>query len=203
MKSPDQSLMGLWLQSKWHGTVPTLWTYIMDEEKDQVSERSNHNLGSRSMETSQRHCTGSRGTLGIYTQGDENDCHCPINCFICFAILCPKYTIDFQNFRKLEEKRGTEKIIGVAISTAIRYSLWIEIWDCTSPEIFNQQPTGIVFPFGPEGKGDRSWFFLCKSLGMIRAEIAQSLMLVLGWDSSRSACSTDWLYWVLTRVCAV
>lgn len=110
-------------------------------------------------QTSQRHCTGSRGILGMYTQGEEKDCHCPINCFICFASLCPKYTIDFQNFRKLEEERGTEKIIRVAISTVVRYSLWIEIWDCLSPGIFNQQPTGIVFPFGPEGKDDRSWFF--------------------------------------------
>lgn len=68
-------------------------------------------------QTSQRHCTGSRGTFGIFTQGEENDCHCPMNCFVYFAILCSKYTLDFQNFRKLEEKRGTEKIIRVAIST--------------------------------------------------------------------------------------
>lgn len=74
-------------------------------------------------QTSQRHCSGSRRTLGTYTQGEEKDCHCPLNFFICFAILCPKYTTNFQNFRKLEEKRETEKIIRVAISTVVRYSL--------------------------------------------------------------------------------
>lgn len=126
-------------------------------------------------QTSQRHCTGSRGTLGMYTQREEKGCHCPMNCLVYFAILCPKYTTDFQNFWKLEEKRGTEKILRVAISTVVRHSLWIEIWDCISPEIFSQQLTGIIFPFGPEGKDDRSWFFLCKSLCMIRAKTAESL----------------------------
>lgn len=106
-------------------------------------------------QTSQRHCSGSRRTLGMYTQGEERDCHCPMNGFICFAILCPKYTTDSQNFRKLEAKKGTEKILRVAISTVVRYSLWTEIWECMSPEIFIQQPTGIVFPLVPEGKNQQ------------------------------------------------
>lgn len=86
----------------------------MDEGKDQVTKRSNHNLGSRSTETDISEALHwlKRNTWHIYyTKGEEKDCHYPVNCFICFAILCPKYTIDFQNFRKLEEERGAEKIM--------------------------------------------------------------------------------------------
>lgn len=100
------------------------WTYILDKEKDQVSKRSNHNLGSRNTETDISEALHwlKRNTWHFHTGGGKQ-LPCPMNCFVCFAILCPKYTLDFQNFRKLEEKRGTEKIIRVAISTVVRYSL--------------------------------------------------------------------------------
>lgn len=99
---------------------------------------------------SQRHCTSWRGTLGIYTQGaEENDCHHPMNCFM-FCYSTSKIHNRLSKLLKIRgKKRDRESHTRVAISTVVRYSFWTGTRDCFSPEILNQQPRGILFPLWP------------------------------------------------------
>lgn len=48
---------------------------------------------------------------------------------------------------KTKGEKETESHTRAVISTVARYAFWIGIWDCVSPELFNQQPRGIfIFP---------------------------------------------------------
>ena len=167
--------MGLWLQRERRGTVPTPWTHILNEEKDQVSKRNNPNLGSRSTEISEALHWLKGNTWHLHT-GRRKRLPPSHQLFHMFCYSTSKIHNRFPKLLKIRgKKRDRESHTRVAISTVVRYSFWIGIRDCISPEVFNQQPSGSFFPFGPESKYDRSWFFHCKSFCITRTTKAESL----------------------------
>lgn len=99
--------MGLRLQSKQHGTVPTLWTHIWDEEKDQVSKRSNHNLGSRSTETDISEALHwlKRNTWHVHTEGGKG---LPLSHEL-FSIFCYSMSKIHNRLSELLKIRGEKR----------------------------------------------------------------------------------------------